>query len=111
MRRARCAGGVHTRLAIRPRRRRQQAAWRTDPAQAGASFIVGDLGTQCFHLSEFVTGRRTAVLAADLQIMVPGRRLEDNAISSYASTMLRVARHVGFCGCGRRAGRAAAPRL
>jgi predicted dehydrogenase len=33
-----------------------QAAWRTNPAQAGASFIVGDLGTHCFHLSEFVTG-------------------------------------------------------
>ena len=57
----------------------KQAAWRTDPAQAGASFIVGDLGTHCFHLSEFVTGRRTAALAADLQTMVPGRRLEDNA--------------------------------
>jgi predicted dehydrogenase len=57
----------------------KQAAWRTDPAQAGASFIVGDLGTHCFHLSEFVTGRRTAALAADLQTMVAGRRLEDNA--------------------------------
>jgi predicted dehydrogenase len=34
----------------------KQAAWRTDPAQAGASFIVGDLGRHCFHLSEFVTG-------------------------------------------------------
>lgn len=57
----------------------KQAAWRTDPAQAGASFIVGDLGTHCFHLSEFVTGRRVAALVADLQTMVPGRRLEDNA--------------------------------
>jgi predicted dehydrogenase len=57
----------------------KQAAWRTDPAQSGASFIVGDLGTHCFHLSEFVTGRRVAALAADLQTMVPGRRLEDNA--------------------------------
>jgi predicted dehydrogenase len=57
----------------------KQAAWRTDPAQAGASFIVGDLGTHCFHLGEFVTGRRTEALAADLQTMVPGRRLEDNA--------------------------------
>jgi predicted dehydrogenase len=57
----------------------KQAAWRTDPTQAGASFIVGDLGTHCFHLSEFVTGWRVAALAADLQTMVPGRRLEDNA--------------------------------
>ena len=57
----------------------KQAAWRTDPAQSGPSFIVGDLGTHCFQLSEFVTGRRAAALAADLQTMVPGRRLEDNA--------------------------------
>ena len=57
----------------------KQAAWRTDPAQAGASFIVGDLGTHCFHLSEFVTGRRVVALTADLQTMVSGRRLEDNA--------------------------------
>jgi predicted dehydrogenase len=57
----------------------KQAAWRTDPAQSGGSFIVGDLGTHCFHLSEFVTGRRVAALAADLHTMVPGRRLEDNA--------------------------------
>ena len=57
----------------------KQAAWRTDPAQSGGSFIVGDLGTHCFHLSEFVTGRRVAALASDLQTMVPGRRLEDNA--------------------------------
>jgi hypothetical protein len=32
-----------------------------------------------FPLSEFVTGRRTAGLAADLQTMVLARRLEDNA--------------------------------
>ena len=57
----------------------KQAAWRTDPAQAGASFIVADLGTHCFHLSEFVTGRRIVELTAELQTMVPGRRLEDNA--------------------------------
>ena len=57
----------------------KQAAWRTDPAQSGGSFIVGDLGTHCLHLSEFVTQRRVVALAADLQTMVPGRRLEDNA--------------------------------
>ena len=57
----------------------KQAAWRTDPAQAGGSFIVGDLGTHCLHLSEFATQRRVVAVAADLQTMVPGRRLEDNA--------------------------------
>jgi predicted dehydrogenase len=57
----------------------KQASWRTDPAKSGGSFIVGDLGTHCLHLSEFVTQRRVVALAADLQTMVPGRRLEDNA--------------------------------
>ncbi len=57
----------------------KQARWRTDPAQAGPSFVTADLGTHCFHLAEFVTQRRVSALSADLATMVPGRRLEDNA--------------------------------
>jgi predicted dehydrogenase len=39
---------IDARLAIQPDRQRKQAGGlRTDPAQAGASFIVGDLGTHC----------------------------------------------------------------
>jgi len=57
----------------------KQARWRTDPAQAGPSFVAADLGTHCFHLAEFVTQRRVNALSADLATMVPGRRLEDNA--------------------------------
>jgi len=57
----------------------KQARWRTDPVQAGPSFVTADLGTHCFHLAEFVTRRRVDALSADLAIMVPGRRLEDNA--------------------------------
>ncbi len=57
----------------------KQAAWRTDPERAGPSFVVGDLGTHCFHLAEFVSGRRLTGLAADLATMVEGRALEDNA--------------------------------
>jgi predicted dehydrogenase len=57
----------------------KQARWRTDPAQGGPSFVTADLGTHCFHLAEFVTRRRVSALSADLAIMVPGRRLEDDA--------------------------------
>jgi predicted dehydrogenase len=57
----------------------KQARWRTDPAQSGPSLVTADLGTHCFHLTEFVTQRRVKALAADLTTMVPGRRLEDNA--------------------------------
>lgn len=57
----------------------KQAAWRADPAQAGPSLVVADLGTHCLHLVEFVTRRRVATLAADLHTFVSGRRLEDQA--------------------------------
>ena len=57
----------------------KQARWRTDPAQAGPSLVVGDLGTHCLHLMEFVSGRLLTRLAADVQTLLPGRRLDDNA--------------------------------
>src|SRR5262245_64895952 len=57
----------------------KQARWRTDPAQSGPSLVTADLGTHCFHLTEFVTQRRVTAVAADLTTMVGGRQLEDNA--------------------------------
>jgi predicted dehydrogenase len=57
----------------------KQAAWRTDPARAGAAGCTGDLGTHAFHLAEFVTGLRCEALAADMQSFVAGRPLDDNA--------------------------------
>jgi len=56
----------------------KQAAWRTDPKQAGAG-AIGDIGTHAFNLLGFVTGLKTEALAADLQAHVPGRRVDDNA--------------------------------
>ena len=56
----------------------RQAAWRTDPAQAGEGGCLGDIGTHAYHLIEFVTGLRTQTLAAELSTFVPGRRLDDN---------------------------------
>jgi predicted dehydrogenase len=57
----------------------RQAAWRTDPARAGASGCVGDIGTHAASLLEFVTGEHIAALCADLSTIVPGRRLDDDA--------------------------------
>jgi predicted dehydrogenase len=56
----------------------KQAAWRTDPAQAGRGGCLGDIGTHAFHLAGFVTGMQPAELAADLTTFVAGRRLDDN---------------------------------
>jgi predicted dehydrogenase len=57
----------------------KQAAWRTDPAQAGAGGALGDIGTHAYHLARFVTGLTLESLCAELTAFVPGRRLDDNA--------------------------------
>jgi predicted dehydrogenase len=57
----------------------KQAEWRTDPARAGVSCCVGDIGSHAQHLLEFVTGRRVQSLCADLTSFVAGRRLDDDA--------------------------------
>ena len=57
----------------------KQALWRTNPAKAGIGGAIGDIGTHAFHLSEFVTGLQVKDLLADLDSMVSGRELDDNA--------------------------------
>jgi predicted dehydrogenase len=57
----------------------KQADWRTDPARSGPAGSIGDIGSHAFNLAEFISGAEVASLAADLQIFVPGRRLDDNA--------------------------------
>ena len=57
----------------------KQAAWRTDPKQAGKGGAIGDIGTHAFHLAEFITGLEASSLLADLDAFVLGRTLDDNA--------------------------------
>ena len=57
----------------------KQAAWRTDPARAGQSAVLADIGVHAFNLACFVSGREAEAVAADLFTAVPGRRLDDNA--------------------------------
>jgi predicted dehydrogenase len=56
----------------------KQAEWRTDPARAGASCCIGDIGTHAAHLIEYVTGLRIEQIAAELSTFVAGRRLDDD---------------------------------
>ena len=56
----------------------KQAAWRVDPARAGARGCLGDIGTHAYNLAGFVTGLAPRELAADLSRFVPGRQLDDN---------------------------------
>ncbi|MEY4908971.1 MAG: hypothetical protein RL260_2689 [Pseudomonadota bacterium] len=56
----------------------KQAAWRTDPAQAGPAGCLGDVGTHAAQLAEFVTGQSPQQLSAELTTFVPGRRVDDH---------------------------------
>jgi predicted dehydrogenase len=55
----------------------KQAGWRTEPAQAGAG-CIGDIGVHAFHLAEFTAGRRVTRFCADLNTLVPGRKVDDD---------------------------------
>jgi len=57
----------------------KQATWRTDPAQAGRSACLADIGVHAHSLAAFVSGLTLESVAADLTTFVPGRRLDDNA--------------------------------
>lgn len=56
----------------------KQAAWRTDPSQAGVSSCMGDLGSHAENLARYITGLEIDELCADMTTFVPGRRLEDD---------------------------------
>jgi len=56
----------------------KQAAWRLDPAQAGVSSAMGDIGVHAAHLAEYVSGLKMTEICADLSSLVPGRLLDDD---------------------------------
>ncbi|WP_324678305.1 Gfo/Idh/MocA family oxidoreductase [Hymenobacter sp. GOD-10R] len=71
----------------------KQAAWRTDPARSGIAGAMGDIGTHAFNLLEYVTGLQVEKLCADINVVVPGRQLDDDGavllrLSSGASGVL-----------------------
>ncbi len=55
-----------------------QASWRTDPKRSGKAGSMGDIGTHAFNLAEYVTGLQVTQLCSNLNIMVPGRMLDDD---------------------------------
>jgi predicted dehydrogenase len=56
----------------------KQAAWRVDPAQAGAGGALGDVGTHCVNLLEYVTGDPIVALCADRSTFLPDRTLDED---------------------------------
>ncbi|MDG4881146.1 Gfo/Idh/MocA family oxidoreductase [Mesorhizobium sp. WSM4884] len=57
----------------------KQAEWRTDPARAGQSAVLADIGVHAFNLASYISGFEAEAVSADLFTAVPGRRLDDNA--------------------------------
>ena len=57
----------------------KQAAWRVDPAQAGIGGTLGDVGTHCLNLVEYVTCDRVSELCCDKSTFLPDRTLDEDA--------------------------------
>jgi predicted dehydrogenase len=56
----------------------KQAAWRTDPSRSGAAGAMGDIGTHAFNIAEYVSGLKTTQICANINIVVQGRKLDDD---------------------------------
>lgn len=56
----------------------KQASWRTDPGKSGIAGAMGDIGTHAFNLAEYITGLQVTKLCADINIVVEGRKLDDD---------------------------------
>lgn len=56
----------------------KQAAWRVDPAQSGIGGTLGDVGTHCVNLLEYVTGDPITQLCADKSTFLPDRKLDED---------------------------------
>ncbi|WPU92314.1 Gfo/Idh/MocA family oxidoreductase [Mucilaginibacter sabulilitoris] len=56
----------------------KQASWRTDPGKSGIAGAMGDIGTHAFNLAEYVTGLEVTQICADINIVVEGRKLDDD---------------------------------
>ncbi len=57
----------------------KQAVWRTDPKQAGLVGTMGDAGTHCENLLEYITGESISEVCADFTTFLPDRVLEEDA--------------------------------
>ncbi|MEZ7207779.1 Gfo/Idh/MocA family protein [Pseudoalteromonas sp. DY56-GL79] len=56
----------------------KQASWRLDASKSGVSCCMGDIGVHAANLAEYVSGLEIKALCADLNMVVPGRQLDDD---------------------------------
>ena len=65
-------------LANDPSKLGKGGVWRGDPAKAGPTGVMGDVGTHAFNILEFVSGQRCTALNARLGRVVPSFGLDDS---------------------------------
>ena len=61
------------------RKNASSKAWKTDPAIAGPSCVVADIGVHAFTMLEYVTSLKAESLLADISSFSTGPELEDDA--------------------------------
>ncbi len=57
----------------------KQAKWRTDPKFSGQGGTIADIGTHAFNMAEYLAGSKVTEIAADVSILVKGRKIDDDA--------------------------------
>ncbi len=62
----------------------QANTWRTDPAKAGASNVLGDIGSHWCDLAEHVSGLKIVSVLAELTTVVPTRYVADAPSETFA---------------------------
>lgn len=67
-------------LADKSSEESKQASWRLDPAQAGASCCMGDIGVHAANLAEYMIDSPIDEICAELNQIVAGRVLDDDGI-------------------------------
>lgn len=67
-------------LANDPTKLGKGGVWRGDPAKAGLTGALGDVGTHAFNILEFVSGKRCVALNAKLTKTVDGFGLDDTDV-------------------------------
>jgi predicted dehydrogenase len=68
-------------LRQRTPEQQRRFAWKTDPAQAGASGCFGDIGIHAYNLIRFVTGLSPVQIACHLRIFQSEGRLDDYGVA------------------------------
>ena len=56
----------------------QISNWRSDPAIAGSSNCMGDIGTHAHNLVRYITGLEVEEICSELTAFIPGRELDDD---------------------------------